>query len=92
MTFAPLSAVYLLGPLFSPLEFPVTAQNFNFSSVIFVFVTICGAVSWYIVPEDMWLSRRALGRIGSEAAHSADASTHRDRSAEEHVEVDKKPL
>ena len=62
-----LAPVYLLGPLFSPLEFPVTAENFNFSSVIFVFVTLCGAVSWWVVPEDMWLSRRALKRIEDSA-------------------------
>jgi hypothetical protein len=75
----PSSAVYLLGPLFSPLEFPVTAQNFNFSSVIFVFVTLCGAVSWWVVPEDMWLSRRALKRIEDSAAGpgSAEGETHK---------------
>ncbi|GAA5986636.1 hypothetical protein JCM10908_003832 [Rhodotorula pacifica] len=60
---AALFNLYLLGPLFSPLEFPVTAQNFNFSSVIFVFVTLCGVISWYLVPEEMWLSRRALSQI-----------------------------
>ncbi|GAA5955471.1 hypothetical protein JCM8115_006764 [Rhodotorula mucilaginosa] len=71
--------LYLLGPLFSPLEFPVTAQNFNFSSVIFVFVTLCGAVSWWVVPEDMWLSRRALKRIEDSAAGpgSAEGETHK---------------
>ena len=73
------STVYLLGPLFSPLEFPVTAENFNFSSVIFVFVTLCGAVSWWVVPEDMWLSRRALKRIeDSTAGHgSTDEETRK---------------
>lgn len=79
-TYSPPSpAVYLLGPLFSPLEFPVTAENFNFSSVIFVFVTLCGAVSWWVVPEDMWLSRRALKRIEDSAAghDGADAETRK---------------
>ncbi|GAA5971787.1 hypothetical protein JCM11641_001512 [Rhodosporidiobolus odoratus] len=54
---------FLLAVLFSPLEFPVNAQNFNFACAVFAFVTIAGAVSWWVVPEDMWLSRRAVGRI-----------------------------
>lgn len=60
-------AVFLLGPLFSPLEFPVTAENLNFAPVIFVAITIMGAVSWWVVPEERWLSRRALKQIENAA-------------------------
>ncbi|KAL8292848.1 hypothetical protein RQP46_000542 [Phenoliferia psychrophenolica] len=50
---------FLLTVLFSPFTFPVTAQNFNFSSVIFVAITLMGVVSWWVVPEKNWLARRA---------------------------------
>ncbi|BGO90710.1 hypothetical protein NBRC10512_000650 [Rhodotorula toruloides] len=69
---------FLMAVLLSPLEFPVTAQNFNFACAVFTFVTLAGAVSWWVVPEDNWLSRRAVGRIldsteGKEGrAHPAD--------------------
>lgn len=67
-----------MAVLLSPLEFPVTAQNFNFACAVFAFVTLAGAVSWWVVPEDHWLSRRAVGRIldsteGSRP-HPADAT------------------
>ncbi|GAA5822090.1 hypothetical protein JCM11251_004853 [Rhodosporidiobolus azoricus] len=54
---------FLLAVLFSPLEFPVTGQNLNFAFAVFTFVTLAGAVSWWIVPEENWLSRRAMGCI-----------------------------
>ncbi|GAA6046327.1 hypothetical protein JCM3770_004865 [Rhodotorula araucariae] len=54
---------FLLAVLFSPLEFPVTGQNLNYAFAVFSFVTIGGVVSWWIVPEDMWLARRELKRI-----------------------------
>ena len=50
---------FLLCVLFSPYEWPVTAQDFNFSCVIFGAVTIFGIISYNIVPEDAWLARRA---------------------------------
>lgn len=31
--------------------------------VIFGSVTIMGMVSWWVVPEDRWLSRRAVNRV-----------------------------
>lgn len=34
--------------------------------VIFAAVTLMGIVSWWVVDEDKWLSRRALGRVGVE--------------------------
>ncbi|KAK4702748.1 translation initiation factor 5B, partial [Phenoliferia sp. Uapishka_3] len=54
---------FLLTVLFSPYEFPVNAQNFNFSCVIFGVVTIAGMVSWWCVPEEAWLSRRNVGKV-----------------------------
>lgn len=54
---------FLMAVLLSPLEFPVTAENFNFACAVFTFVTLAGAVSWWVVPEENWLSRRAVGRI-----------------------------
>ncbi|KAM0746497.1 gamma-aminobutyric acid transporter [Meredithblackwellia eburnea MCA 4105] len=81
--FCVISAVwntFLLTVLFSPYEWPVTAQNFNFSSVIFGAVTIFGIISWWIVPEANWLSRRAIGRVldvveGKDGVDSPTSST-----------------
>jgi len=56
-----LSAVLFNGLVFacqvSPFFFPVTAETFNFASVIFGAVTIFGLLSWYFVPESRWLRR-----------------------------------
>ncbi|GAA6004927.1 hypothetical protein JCM10207_008454 [Rhodosporidiobolus poonsookiae] len=77
---------FLLAVLFSPLEFPVTGQNFNFACAIFGFVTICGVISYFVVPEEMWLSRRAVGRIlnaadGEATVHPADLAASNKTSA-----------
>lgn len=99
---------FLLTVLFSPYEWPVTAQNFNFScgafplafpprrpaappfpdadllsgrKVIFGTVTIMGIVSWYIVPEDAWLSKRMIGRV-------LDATEGKDTTEGEGKEVE----
>lgn len=32
--------------------------------MIFGFVTILAIISYLVIPEDQWLSRRALARIG----------------------------
>lgn len=67
--------------MFSPYVWPVTPETFNFSSVLFVFVTIIGVVSWYIVPESRWLSRdfidqaRAGIKVGSDDDLTANGST-----------------
>ena len=94
MPFCLIAAVwntFLLCVLFSPYEFPVSAQTFNFSSgqcfsacacngsrapvpcadrwfpgtgaVIFGAVTIFGIVSWAVIPNEQWLSRRALATM-----------------------------
>ncbi|KAF2424507.1 amino acid transporter [Tothia fuscella] len=45
---------YLACVLFSPLYFPVTAEGFNYSPVIFAAVTLFGLLSWWIIPEEKW--------------------------------------
>ena len=55
--------LYLAAILFSPIEFPVTADTFNYSPVIFVAITIFGLVTWWITPDDKWLPSARLGRV-----------------------------
>ncbi|KAF2395733.1 amino acid transporter [Trichodelitschia bisporula] len=55
--------LYLAGVLFSPLFFPVTAQSFNYSPVIFGAITIFGILSWWLTPEDKWLPNARLGKV-----------------------------
>jgi len=52
-----------LQVLISPFVFPVTAQTFNFSSVIFGAVTIFALLSWWFVPEDKWLRQEQIERV-----------------------------
>ncbi|BGP39083.1 hypothetical protein JCM10449v2_003021 [Rhodotorula kratochvilovae] len=66
---------FLLAVLFSPLEFPVTGQNLNYAFAVFAFVTVGGVVSWWIVPEDMWLARRELKRIHDAGTGERGAAT-----------------
>lgn len=64
--------------MFSPYVWPVTAETFNFSCVLFVFVTIIGVVSWFIVPESKWLSREfvAQARAGIQVGSDDDLTMH----------------
>jgi len=55
--------MYLAGVLFSPLYFPVTADTFNYSPVIFGAITIFGILSWWFTPEDKWLPNARLGKV-----------------------------
>ncbi|GAA6004580.1 hypothetical protein JCM11491_002157 [Sporobolomyces phaffii] len=75
---------YLLAVLFSPLEFPVTAQNFNFACAIFAFVTILAIVSYFVVPEERWLASRRVGEILEATNHPLPGKGHKidDRDAE----------
>ncbi|KAG2357526.1 amino acid transporter [Suillus spraguei] len=41
----------------SPFEFPVNAQTFNFSIVIFGAISIFAFLSWYFTPEEKWLRK-----------------------------------
>lgn len=54
---------YLAAVLFSPIQFPVSAETFNYSSVIFGAITIFGLLSWLFTPEDRWLPAARLGKI-----------------------------
>lgn len=54
---------YLAGVLFSPLYFPVTAESFNYSPVIFGAITIFGILTWWFTPEDQWLPSARLGKL-----------------------------
>ncbi|KAF4550199.1 Amino acid permease-like protein 9 [Elsinoe fawcettii] len=54
---------YLAGVLFSPLFFPVTAETFNYSCVIFGAITIFGIVTWWVTPEEKWLPSARLGKL-----------------------------
>ncbi|KAF2095639.1 putative amino acid permease [Rhizodiscina lignyota] len=55
--------LYLAAVLFSPLEFPVTSDTFNYSPVIFGTITIFGIVTWLVLPEDKWLPAARLGKV-----------------------------
>ncbi|KAF2165132.1 hypothetical protein M409DRAFT_56023 [Zasmidium cellare ATCC 36951] len=55
--------LYLAAVLFSPLTFPVDADTFNYSPVIFGAITIFGILTWWIYPEDRWLPAARLGKV-----------------------------
>ncbi|KEI37553.1 uncharacterized protein L969DRAFT_52636, partial [Mixia osmundae IAM 14324] len=55
-------SLFLTAVLFSPYQFPVTAQTFNFGPIIWAAVTIMGIVSYLVVPESAWLSKRHFAR------------------------------
>ncbi|GAA5920260.1 hypothetical protein JCM6882_003663, partial [Rhodosporidiobolus microsporus] len=61
--------------------------NLNFAFAVFTFVTLAGVVSWWVVPEEMWLSRRAVGRILESAAapRGATGACHQDSQETEAV-------
>jgi len=50
----------IVSVMISPFFFPVTAQSFNFASVIFGSVTIFGVLTWYFIPEDKWLRKEHI--------------------------------
>jgi len=54
---------YLAAILFSPLQFPVTGDTFNYSCVIFGAITLFGFISWLVIPEDRWLPNARLGKL-----------------------------
>ena len=55
--------LYLACVLFSPLYFPVTADTFNYSPVIFGAITIFALLSYWFTPEDKWLPTARLGKV-----------------------------
>lgn len=55
--------LYLACVLFSPLEFPVNGQSFNYSPVIFGAITIFGFITYFFTPEEQWLPAARLGKV-----------------------------
>ncbi|KAH7105295.1 gamma-aminobutyric acid transporter [Auriculariales sp. MPI-PUGE-AT-0066] len=57
----------------SPYYFPVTAESFNFAVVIWAAVTIFAIISWWVIPEDKWLSRARTDKmLDSQTPDEAD--------------------
>ncbi|KAI6800650.1 amino acid transporter, partial [Hortaea werneckii] len=63
--------LYLACVLFSPLEFPVNGQSFNYSPVIFGSITIFGFLTYFFTPEEQWLPAARLGKV-----HQLEAEYH----------------
>ena len=70
---------FLLSTLVSPYYFPVTADTFNFTPVVFGAVTIFAFVAWLVVPESRWLSGRKIKEIRDNEAYtiSGDSKGYR---------------
>ena len=67
--------LYLAAVLFSPIEFPVTADTFNYSPVIFGVITIFGILTWWLTPEEKWLPAARLGKL-KEIEESMNRGAH----------------
>ncbi|KAK5111814.1 hypothetical protein LTR62_004734 [Meristemomyces frigidus] len=65
--------LYLACILFSPLQFPVTGQTFNYSPVIFGAITLFGLVTYFVTPQEDWLPAARLGKV-----HEIDAAVGRE--------------
>ncbi|KAK4055572.1 hypothetical protein OIV83_000118 [Microbotryomycetes sp. JL201] len=52
--------LFICCVMFSPYVFPVTAQSFNYSSAVFFIVSVMAVVTWWIVPEERWLSKEFI--------------------------------
>ena len=76
---------YLAGVLFSPIEFPVTSDTFNYSCVIFGSITIFGILTWWFIPEDKFLPSARLSKLQDmqeeEDRKQADKNAHVSMSA-----------
>lgn len=62
---------FLAGVLFSPQEFPVTSQNFNYAPVVMGIVTIFALLCYFIIPEDKWLRNLPTGKEPDAASASS---------------------
>ncbi|KAF9872106.1 amino acid transporter [Colletotrichum karsti] len=56
---------WVVAVLYSPYEFPVGLQTFNYAPVIMVVVTVFAVVSWWVFPVDSWLPSRRTGQMSS---------------------------
>ncbi|SGY80083.1 BQ5605_C008g05299 [Microbotryum silenes-dioicae] len=79
--------LFLITVLVSPYEWPVTAQNFNFSSVIFGAVTLLAILTWWFAPEERWLSHRDLLKIIDGTHQQQQTAT-----VDDHASIPKKGL
>ncbi|KAI9448435.1 amino acid transporter [Lactarius indigo] len=73
-----LSTVLFNGLIFSvmisPFFFPVTADTFNFASVIFGSVTIFAILTWYFTPPNKWLRQEQIEQAMRTAEGHPDAA------------------
>lgn len=67
--------LYLACVLFSPIEFPVTGQTFNYSPVIFGGITILAFLTYFFTPEDRWLPNARLSKVHQLETESLGSST-----------------
>lgn len=72
--------LYLAAVLFSPIEWPVTAQTFNYSPVIFLAITVAGVATWWFTPEEKWLPAARLGKSRQIAEEISAARVQREES------------
>jgi len=64
--FYALSFVYngfLFAVFVSPFTFPVSVRSMNFASIVFCGITIFGVLSFWLTPEEKWLSREQIQRM-----------------------------
>jgi hypothetical protein len=52
--------LYAAAVLFSPINFPVTNQTFNYACVVFGAITIFGILCWLVMPEEEWLKTKRI--------------------------------
>ncbi|KAB5587807.1 Amino acid permease [Ceratobasidium theobromae] len=50
-----LFGAFAVAILVSPLQFPVTGPNLNYTGVVFGIITIIGLLSWVLIPEEKWM-------------------------------------
>jgi amino acid transporter len=50
--------LYFLALLITPLQYPVSAQTFNYAPVVLAIITIFGVASWWFIPAENWAPYR----------------------------------
>jgi amino acid transporter len=66
--------LWLVAVLFSPWEFPVSAETLNYAPIIMGIVTIFSLISWYFIPANKWLPSARI-----EEVLDAGSKTHGDK-------------
>lgn len=51
---------WVVAVLYSPYEFPVSAQTLNYAPVIMAIVTIFAIISWWWIPASEWLPSQRI--------------------------------